>query len=380
MSEEKRKYAHLRLNELPDEKRYRGFAKWPGVVSFTDDDIIAGSYHLTAQWITSLPQPVHGPHSHNEDQLLVFLGSNPEDIHDLGCDVEICIGPEMERHVFSKTNLIYIPAGLVHGPLRFRNLRRPFILMNDISAPKLTETPYPELVSEEEAEKMVFFEFNGDQTEVEMDEQFALMRAALLDLKEETEPFAPMEPGETKYGKYVLTELSPEKQSYKFGRLAQTQVFVDNDVIPGCHHFWALMIQPGPWSEHGPHNHENPENMGTLGVDWNNPQLAGTEGGQDWMGEEMEHYGGGVSGQSGMTFMPAGHVHGPVRYGAIVRPFIMFQSHYAPTLTEKSYKHLVTDAADKESLVFFDLNGKEDEAALDKQRDARKKKPEEPET
>jgi hypothetical protein len=43
-------------------------------------------------------------------------------------------------------------------------------------------------------------------------------------------------------------------------------------------------------------------------------------------------------------------------------------------LTEKSFKHLVPE--EKDTLVFFDLNGTEDQAAIDKQREARKQKPE----
>ena len=374
MSSEK-KYAHLRLSELSDEQRYRSFATWPGTIAFTDNDIIKGSYHLLASWVTSLPRPVHGPHTHADDQLLIFLSSDPENIHDLGCDVEMCIGPEMERHVFSESNLVYIPAGLIHGPIRFRNLRRPFIFMQDVYAPKLTETPCEELVTEDDRGKMVVFNFDGSQSEEDVAAQYEKLRVvanALKDGPAEPEPFLPMEPGEKKYAKYFFSELSPEKKAFKFGRLPQAIVFVDDDIIKGCHHFWALMISPGPWPEHGPHNHQNPEVMGSLGVDWNNPQDSGAEGGQDWMGTEMEHY--IDKSTSNFTFMPAGVVHGPVRYGKRYRPAMQFQCHYAPKLTEKSFKHLVPE--EKDTLVFFDLNGKEDEAAIDRQREARKQKPE----
>jgi uncharacterized RmlC-like cupin family protein len=374
MSGEK-KYAHLRLSELSDAQRYRSFATWPGTIAFTDNDIIEGSYHLVASWVTSLPRPVHGPHTHNDDQLLIFLGSNTEDIRDLGCDVEICIGPEMERHIFSESNLVYIPAGLIHGPIRFRNLRQPFIFMQDVAAPKLTETPCEELVTEDERNKMVFFNFDGSQSEDDVAAQYEKLRVvadALKDEPAESEPFLPMEPGEKKYARHFFSELSPEKRAHKFGRMPQTIVFVDDDVIKGCHQFWALMISPGPWPEHGPHNHQNSEVMGSMGLDWNNPQDSGAEGGQDWMGTEMEHY--YSNNVSDFTFMPAGVVHGPVRYGKRSRPAIQFQCHYGPKLTEKSFKHLVPK--EKDTLVFFDLNGTEDEAAIDRQRAARKQQPE----
>jgi uncharacterized RmlC-like cupin family protein len=370
---EEKKYAKLRLSELPPEQRYRGFARWPQTIVFTDDDIIKGSNHFVASWVTSLPRPVHGPHTHNDDELLVFLSSNPDNIRDLGCEVEMCIGPEMERHVFTESNLVYVPADLVHGPIRFRNLRRPFIFIQAVRAPKLTETPRVELVPKGRRDNMVFFNFDGTQTGEEVEKQYQKIQELANALKEapaKEEPAMAAAPGGAKYSKYFFSELSPEKKQYKFGRLPQTLVFVDDDVIKGCHHFWALMIAPQPWPEHGPHSHSNSEAMGTLGIDWNNPQVSGLEGGGDWMGTEMEYYSG--IGKSGLTFMPAGVVHGPVRYGKIQRPFIMFQCHYAPKLTEKSYKKLVEEQ-ERDTLVFFDLKGTETEEELDKQRAARKK-------
>lgn len=57
---EEKKYAKLRLSELPPEQRYRGFARWPQTIVFTDDDIIKGSNHFVASWVTPLSRPVHG--------------------------------------------------------------------------------------------------------------------------------------------------------------------------------------------------------------------------------------------------------------------------------------------------------------------------------
>jgi uncharacterized RmlC-like cupin family protein len=368
-----KKYAKLRLSELPPGQRHRGFARWPQTIVFTDDDIIKGSNHFVASWVTSLPRPVHGPHTHDDDELLVFLSSNPDDIRDLGCEVEMYIGPEMERHIFSESNLVYVPAGLLHGPVRFKNLRRPFIYIQAVKAPKLTETPRPELVPGDQRDNMVFFRFDGTQTDADVAKQYRKVKELADKLKKTPVKDGPVIPAATegtKYRPYFFNELAPEKKQYKFGRLPQTLVFVDDDVIKGCHHFWALMIAPQPWPEHGPHSHANPEAMGTLGIDWHNPQVSGLEGGGDWMGTEMEYYSG--TGQSGITFMPAGVVHGPVRYGTIKRSFIMFQCHYAPKLTEKSYKKLVEEK-ERDTLVFFDLKGTETEAELDKQRAARKK-------
>jgi hypothetical protein len=48
----------------------------------------------------------------------------------------------------------------------------------------------------------------------------------------------------------------------------------------------------------------------------------------------------------------------------------MVQCHYAPKLTETSFKKLVAEN-ERDKLVFFDLNGKETDADLQRQRSGR---------
>ena len=369
------KYSKYRLNELDSEKRYRGFGRWPQTVLFTDNDIIEGSNHFWASWITSLPRPAHGPHTHNSDELLVMLGSDPDNPKDLGCKVELCMGPEIEKHIIAESTLVYVPADFVHCPIRFRNLRRPFIFIQAQRAPKLTEKPLRELVSEQERDKMVFFDFDGTQTDEDVARQYQKVQDLTNVLKDSPGDAAPTlndeltkgNTGETKYGKYFLHELSPEQRQHKWGRMPQTVVYVDDDVIKGCHHFWALWISSLPWPEHGAHSHNNPEAMVTLGMDPDNLTDLGLEK-EDYMGLDMEKH---ITTESGLTLMPTNFVHGPIRYKKLTRPFIMIQCHYAPKLTEKSFKKLVAEE-EKDKLVFFDLDGTEQDEEIDKQRARRK--------
>ena len=75
--------------------------------------------------------------------------------------------------------------------------------------------------------------------------------------------------------------------------------------------------------------------------------------------------------ESGLVFMPAKFVHGPIRYRNLRRPFIFIHYHCAPKLTEKSLKKLAAEE-ERDTLVFFDLNGTESEEELNKQRAARR--------
>jgi hypothetical protein len=63
------------------------------------------------------------PHVHDYDEVLGVVGTNPDDPHDLCGETEAFIGGE--RHIINKSALIYIPAGLEHGPFRPLKMERP---------------------------------------------------------------------------------------------------------------------------------------------------------------------------------------------------------------------------------------------------------------
>ena len=63
------------------------------------------------------------PHSHDGNEILGFLGSNPDDPSDLGGEVEIYI--EGEQHILTKSTYIYLPAGVKHVPLYINRVDRP---------------------------------------------------------------------------------------------------------------------------------------------------------------------------------------------------------------------------------------------------------------
>ena len=67
------------------------------------------------------------PHKHDCDEIFIFLGTNPDDMMDLGPDVEFWLGEgeETEKITFSSTTLVYVPKGLLHMPIFYRNVKRP---------------------------------------------------------------------------------------------------------------------------------------------------------------------------------------------------------------------------------------------------------------
>ncbi|OGO07833.1 MAG: hypothetical protein A2Y92_04705 [Chloroflexi bacterium RBG_13_57_8] len=66
------------------------------------------------------------PHSHTYDEVIGFIGTNFDDPADLGGEIEINMGGE--KHILTKSSLVFIPAGLEHGPFRELRMDRPIFL------------------------------------------------------------------------------------------------------------------------------------------------------------------------------------------------------------------------------------------------------------
>lgn len=101
-------------------------AKTFHVVSL-DGGASPGALYVDFVWIwsgsmTMAPQP----HSHDFDELIGFISAgSPEDPRTIDGDVSISIAGE--KHLLTKSSLAYMPKGLEHCPLEFKNIRRPVL-------------------------------------------------------------------------------------------------------------------------------------------------------------------------------------------------------------------------------------------------------------
>jgi len=84
------------------------------------------------------------PMVHEFDQFLVFLGGNVNNLLDLGGVVELTLreeGKEPETLVLTTAAVVYIPAGLWHCPLVFKEIRdpnSPILFQDMIFSPEYT--------------------------------------------------------------------------------------------------------------------------------------------------------------------------------------------------------------------------------------------------
>jgi mannose-6-phosphate isomerase-like protein (cupin superfamily) len=93
------------------------------------DSIIKGAFYMTCVMVqevkggTPVEHAEGKPHSHDFDEVLLFAGTDPDDPHNLGGEIEIWI--EDEKYIITKGCMIFIPKGIKHLPLIFRKIGRP---------------------------------------------------------------------------------------------------------------------------------------------------------------------------------------------------------------------------------------------------------------
>jgi hypothetical protein len=68
-------------------------------------------------------------HTHNNEEILCFIGGNPLDITDFGAVVEMEMGAEHEKHVITQTACVSIPANVPHCPLNIKKVEKPIVFL-----------------------------------------------------------------------------------------------------------------------------------------------------------------------------------------------------------------------------------------------------------
>lgn len=68
-------------------------------------------------------------HTHPEEEILVYVGLDPDNLDYLGSELELGMGEDGERHVFNKPTVAICPQGFPHLPLITRWVDKPYSFM-----------------------------------------------------------------------------------------------------------------------------------------------------------------------------------------------------------------------------------------------------------
>lgn len=101
------------------------YNKYARRILWMDENVVPGAFHVNTSWFLKAAETLENvPHTHEEDdEIIGFIGNNPDAIEDLGAEVEIWLGDE--KHVITRSAMIFVPAGLKHCPLVLRRVDRP---------------------------------------------------------------------------------------------------------------------------------------------------------------------------------------------------------------------------------------------------------------
>ena len=117
-----------------DPKAVEEYEKYAKRILWMDSNSIPGAFQLNASWYKkpNLYLIEEGrksnasflkPHKHDVGEIVAFYGSDPDDQENLNGEIIFYIGGE--KHVITKSTMIYLPAGLEHGPLFIQKVDKP---------------------------------------------------------------------------------------------------------------------------------------------------------------------------------------------------------------------------------------------------------------
>jgi hypothetical protein len=65
-------------------------------------------------------------HTHPEEEILIFVGLDPDDMKYLGAELELAMGKDYERHIFNTPTVAICPKGFAHLPCITRWVDKPY--------------------------------------------------------------------------------------------------------------------------------------------------------------------------------------------------------------------------------------------------------------
>jgi len=101
----------------------------PAMTLMSSNLVPGTKMYVETGWVLGMPDPnPHiGEHTHDYDEIILHLGTDPSNPEDLGGEIEIDINGESV--IINSTSAIYVPKGVKHGPLVWKKFERPHLEM-----------------------------------------------------------------------------------------------------------------------------------------------------------------------------------------------------------------------------------------------------------
>lgn len=102
------------------------YEKFAHRIVWIDGERVPGAFQMNTAWYSAVPErdPIFMEHVHEDaDELIGFFGSDPDDPSNLNGEIEFAI--DGEKHLLTKSSIIFAPAGVVHNPMRILRVDKP---------------------------------------------------------------------------------------------------------------------------------------------------------------------------------------------------------------------------------------------------------------
>jgi hypothetical protein len=99
----------------------------PALTYMSNDLVPECNVYLEYVWIWEMPNPdtIEMSHAHDHDEIVLNIGSDPQNPADLGAEIEAYLGGE--KQVTDVTSAIFIPKNVEYGPVRWTRVNRPHL-------------------------------------------------------------------------------------------------------------------------------------------------------------------------------------------------------------------------------------------------------------
>jgi hypothetical protein len=100
------------------------FAKVGSLILWLDDKVIPGAFQMNCVWyFAPTQQGPGGGHKHAVPEIIGFFGSDYENPHEMGGELEFWM--EDEKYLITKSCMIFVPPGVMHCPIVLTRVDRP---------------------------------------------------------------------------------------------------------------------------------------------------------------------------------------------------------------------------------------------------------------
>jgi len=106
--------------------------EYPQWAVMGDKDLNGVQFSIGTSLLTKPFLMIDKAHSHDFNQILFFINSDPKKVTDFDAEVEMTLVETSKtvKHLINYAACVNVPAGTIHGPLNIRKVNKPIIFID----------------------------------------------------------------------------------------------------------------------------------------------------------------------------------------------------------------------------------------------------------